>query len=199
MCTAISSSRSEDEWLTVEQELSELREHHQRTLKDYARMEQRLENLQSELEMMRSQGKIYNGESEYSQSSGFHTTTNSNLCLEETTHSLPDLHFNLQSSTPISSRDHQAISDLKIRLETLEKQNMTLLEENSQLKEENKKISVGKKEEAMRELYEREIETLKESKLKLAEELKAHKQSKSSLVHVSITYQQCVCIVLLLF
>ena len=187
LCTAISSSRSEDEWLTVEQELSELREHHQRTLKDYARMEQRLENLQSELEMMRSQGKMYNGESEYSQSSGFHTATNSNHCLEDTTHSLPDLHFSLQSSTPISisSREHQAISDLKIRLETLEKQNTSLLEENSQLKEENKKISVGKKEEAMRELYEREIETLKESKLKLAEELKTHKQSKFSLVYVS--------------
>ena len=186
LCIAISSSHSEEEWSAVEQELLELREHHQRTLKDYARMEQRLENLQSELEMMRNQGRNYNGESEYSQSSGFHTTTNSNLCLEDTAHSLPDLHFSLQSSTPISSREHQAISDLNIRLETLEKQNLSLLEENSQLKKENKKISVGKKEEAMRELYEREIETLKESKLKLAEELKALKHSKPSLVQVSL-------------
>ena len=186
LCIAISSSRSEEEWSAVEQELLELREHHQRTLKDYARMEQRLENLQSELEMMRNQGRNYNGESEYSRSSGFHTTTNSNFCLEDTAHSLPDLHFSLQSSTPISSREHQAISDLKIQLETLEKQNLSLLEENSQLKKENKKISVGKKEEAMRELYEREIETLKESKLKLAEELKALKHSKPSLVQVSL-------------
>lgn len=149
-------------------------------------MEQRLENLQSELELMRGQGKMYGSESEFSQSSGFHTSTNSNFCLEDTTQSLSDLHFNLQSSTPISHNNEitSVISDLKLRLESLERQNMSLLEENNQLKDENKKISIGTKEEAMREVYEREIETLKESKLKLVEELKAVKQNKPS-IHVS--------------
>lgn len=187
--TAISESHSEDEWLVASRELAELREHHQRTLKDYARMEQRLENLQSELEMMRAQGKMYNSDSEFSQSSGFHTTNASNFNLEDTTHSLPNLHFSLPSSTPISTSDHDnqvssIISDLRIQLQSLERQNMSLVEENSQLKDEAKKISTGRKEEAMKELYEREIETLKESKLKLVEELKTLKQNNPSL-HVS--------------
>ena len=152
-------------------------------------MEQRLENLQSELEMMRNQGKMYSSESEFSQSSGFHTSTNSHLYWEDMTRSLPDLHFTLPSSTPISTSGHEnqstsVIRDLQIQLKSLERQNMNLFEENSQLKEEIKKISVGRKEEAMREHYEREIETLKESKLKLAEELKSLKQT-DPLVQVS--------------
>ena len=130
----------------------ELREHHQRTLKDYARMEQRLENLQSELDMMRNQGKTYSSESEFSQSSGFHTSTNSHLYLEDMSRSLPDLHLSPPCSTPIPTS-------------SLERQNMILLEENNQLKEEIKKMSIG------RERYERESE---ESK---AEEMKTVKQS----------------------
>ena len=138
-------------------------------------MEQRLENLQSELEMMRNQGKMYSSESEFSQSSGFHTSTNSHLYLEDTTRSMPDLYF-APSSTPISTLSNEnhsssVIRDLQIQLKSLERQNMNLFEENNQLKEEIKKISVGRKEEAMRGHYEREIETLKESKLKLAEEM----------------------------
>ena len=152
-------------------------------------MEQRLENLQSELEMMRNQGKMYSSESEFSQSSGFHTSTNSHFYLEDMTRSLPDLHFTLPSSTPISTSNHESQSNsvirgLQIQLKSLERQNMNLFEENNQLKEEIKKISVGRKEEAMREHYEREIEILKESKLKLAEELTTLKQS-NPLVQVS--------------
>jgi len=190
--TAISAGHSEDEWLGLQKELAGLREHHQRTLKDHARMEQRLENLQSELEMARTQGKVYSSESEFSQSSGFHTTNNSNLYLEDPIpRSLPDLRFNLQS-TPISTASddnhvNSVVSNLQIQLQSLETQNMSLLEENSKLKEENRKISIGKKEEAMRELYEREIETLKESKLKLADELKTVKQNTHSVHHVSQT------------
>lgn len=182
--TVISNSRSEDDWLAIERELTELREHHQRTLKDYARMEQRLENLKSELEMMRAQGKMYGSESEFSQSSGFHTTTNSNFYLEDTARSLPDLHFNLQSSTPIHTLRHKSqtgsvIDDLQNQLQSLERQNISLLEENNQLKEGNK---VERKEEEMREVYEKELKTLKESKLQLAEELKLLKQSDPSIL-----------------
>lgn len=152
-------------------------------------MEQRLENLQSELEMMRNQGKVYSIESEFTQSSGFHTSTNSHLYLEDTTRSLPDLHFALPSSTPISTLSNEnhsssVVRDLQIQLKSLERQNTNLFEENNQLKEEIKKISVGRKEEAMRGHYEREIGTLKESKLKLAEELEMVKQS-DPLVQVS--------------
>ena len=148
----------------------ELREHHQRTLKDYARMEQRLENLQSELDMMRNQGKTYSSESEFSQSSGFHTSTNSHLYLEDMSRSLPDLHLSPPCSTPIPTSSHEGQSDgvvgaLSIQLKSLERQNMILLEENNQLKEEIKKMSIG------RERYERESE---ESK---AEEMKTVKQS----------------------
>ena len=150
-------------------------------------MEQRLENLQSEFELMRAQGKMmYNSESEFSQSSGFHTTTNSNLNLEDTARSLPDLHFNLQSSTPISTLSHKngnATEELRIQLRSLERQNMILQDENNQLKEESKKILAGRKEEAVRELYEGELKTLKESKLKLAEELNLLKQNDPT-VHV---------------
>lgn len=185
---ALSSSHSEDEWLVLERELTELREHHQRTLKDYARMEQRLENLQSELEMIRNQGKTYSSGSEYSQSSGFHTTNNSNVCLEDMTRSLPDLHFGLQSSTPICTANDEnqtssIINDLRIQVKSLERQNMNLLEENNQLKQENKKILVGRTEDMTREIYEREIETLKESNTQLLEELQTLKQSDPA-VHV---------------
>ena len=158
----------------------ELREHHQRTLKDYARMEQRLENLQSELDMMRNQAKTYSSGSEFSQSSGFHTSTNSHLYLEDLSRSLPELHLSPPCSTPIPTSSHEVhsdgvIRDLNIKLKSLERQNMILLEENDQLKEEIKKMSIG------RERYEREPA---ESKLNLAEELKSVKQ-RNPLVQVS--------------
>ena len=211
--------------------MTELRDHHQRKLKDFARLEQRLENLQSEVELLRTQqGQIYSSESEFSQSSGFvtpfkHRTSTSNL-EDIIPRSLPDLRADIPSSTPITKAHYLGVSgamstpsdyhidssvvvDLQKKLDDLEKQNsrmekelselrntdkdfaavvadkQTLLQEIDQLKEENKKISEGRKEQAMRENYEREIETLKESKVKLTEELKAMKQSTPTHIHVS--------------
>lgn len=227
----ISDGHSEEEWQVLQGELTELRDHHQRKLKDFTRLEQRLENLQSEVELLRSQqGQMYSSESEFSQSSGFvtphkHHTSTSNLG-DTVPRSLPDLQADIASSTPITKAhylgvsgtistpsdnfsDSSAIVDLQKKLDDLEKLNdrmekelselrntdkdfaavvadkLTLLQEIDKLKEENKKISEGRKEQAMKENYEREIEILKESRIKLTEELKALKYSTPTHIHVS--------------
>jgi len=227
---AISDGHSEEEWQVLQGELTELRNHHQRKLKDFTRLELRLENLQSEVELLRTQqGQMYSSESEFSQSSGFVTPHNHRTSVSDfgdsAPRSLPDLRVDIASSTPITKArylgasgnfspadnliDSSVVVDLQKKLDDLEKQNglmekelselkntdkdfaavvadkHTLLLEIDHLKEENKKISEGRKEQAMRENYEREIEILKESKMKLAEELKIMKQSTSTHINVS--------------